>query len=420
MSANQIPTGSCPGGGHCNGTGGADGCNGCPALNNRVSKTTQVPVAHLPPRRTSREPVANEDFAAAETSQDDTSPRPAPRDSPPAQNTTNLVLSCQNCGTTITPLWRRDESGRTICNACGRTFSSFRCSTVVVHQLKFDAGLYHKLHGVHRPVAMKKSIIKRRKRVVPATHEQEAGHAIHVTSFPVSASPNPHFPDHLETRHQPDSPGPDLNESMPVDVRHQGEYHAPFEPHPLGVDFTGYRIDQQRRAPSRGPLEPAHLSLPSIHEPSSAALDASPELQRTLGPYTGPSKKRSFSDAQLNQPTSATPDSPRPNRLSSISSLLNPAHRSVTDDTVIDPSLSSISPPPRRHSHMPHMHVHNNNNPPTHPPDIRLRSPVEDDPGGEDRAEKRARLRRELQELRNQLREKEKELSELGEEESEN
>lgn len=56
----------------------------------------------------------------------------------------------------------------------------------------------------------------------------------------------------------------------------------------------------------------------------------------------------------------------------------------------------------------------------THPPDIRLRSPVEDDPGGEDRGEKRARLRREMQELRNQLREKEKELSELGEEESEN
>lgn len=27
-------------------------------------------------------------------------------------------------------------------------------------------GLYHKLHGVHRPEAMKKSIIKRRKRVV--------------------------------------------------------------------------------------------------------------------------------------------------------------------------------------------------------------------------------------------------------------
>ncbi|OBZ86368.1 Siderophore biosynthesis regulatory protein URBS1 [Choanephora cucurbitarum] len=51
---------------------------------------------------------------------------------------------CFNCDTTTTPLWRRDDDGNNICNACG---------------------LYYKLHNVHRPLSMKRSIIHRRKRI---------------------------------------------------------------------------------------------------------------------------------------------------------------------------------------------------------------------------------------------------------------
>ncbi|OAD05416.1 GATA-type zinc finger transcription factor, partial [Mucor lusitanicus CBS 277.49] len=53
------------------------------------------------------------------------------------------ITVCANCETTTTPLWRRDASGRTICNACG---------------------LYYKLHLVHRPATMMRTVIKRRKR----------------------------------------------------------------------------------------------------------------------------------------------------------------------------------------------------------------------------------------------------------------
>ncbi|XP_052761433.1 transcription factor GATA-4-like isoform X2 [Mya arenaria] len=52
-------------------------------------------------------------------------------------------LSCANCHTTTTTLWRRNSEGEPVCNACG---------------------LYYKLHGVNRPLAMKKDGIQTRKR----------------------------------------------------------------------------------------------------------------------------------------------------------------------------------------------------------------------------------------------------------------
>lgn len=51
---------------------------------------------------------------------------------------------CQNCQTSTTPLWRRDEYGAVLCNACG---------------------LFLKLHGRPRPISLKTDVIKSRNRV---------------------------------------------------------------------------------------------------------------------------------------------------------------------------------------------------------------------------------------------------------------
>ncbi|KAK9720532.1 hypothetical protein K7432_004112 [Basidiobolus ranarum] len=53
---------------------------------------------------------------------------------------------CSNCLTTTTSLWRRDEEGSPLCNACG---------------------LYLKLHHQKRPLSMKTNVIKKRQRYEP-------------------------------------------------------------------------------------------------------------------------------------------------------------------------------------------------------------------------------------------------------------
>ncbi|XP_072379797.1 uncharacterized protein [Diabrotica undecimpunctata] len=64
---------------------------------------------------------------------------------PPSQETGNRRngVSCANCKTNNTTLWRRNNQGEPVCNACG---------------------LYFKLHGVNRPMSMKKDGIQTRKR----------------------------------------------------------------------------------------------------------------------------------------------------------------------------------------------------------------------------------------------------------------
>ncbi|XP_034935320.1 GATA-type transcription factor sreA-like isoform X2 [Chelonus insularis] len=63
------------------------------------------------------------------------------------QQSTNMTkkvdMSCTNCGTMTTTIWRRNMKGEMVCNACG---------------------LYYKLHGVNRPVTMRRDTIHTRRR----------------------------------------------------------------------------------------------------------------------------------------------------------------------------------------------------------------------------------------------------------------
>lgn len=138
-ACHPVP-GTCPGEGLCNGTGGTASCRGCPTYNN----------VHAP-----QEGGADAARPTVKSSPESDAGSEKPQDSGASTSGSVGALSCFNCHTTTTPLWRRDEEGNNICNACG---------------------LYYKLHGTHRPIGMRKTVIKRRKRLLGGNGAHQQHH----------------------------------------------------------------------------------------------------------------------------------------------------------------------------------------------------------------------------------------------------
>lgn len=265
-----LVSGTCPGGGKCNGTGGSSSCAGCPAFNQ-----------HQVHRHT--------------------------------------TLMCANCRTTTTPLWRRDGDGNTICNACG---------------------LYYKLHHVHRPVSMKRSVIKRRKRLIVVAADGSTTGSVDGT-----ASDDEDGEEFDQLAHEDDEEYKlQLHQQQQPPQQQPDGAKKPRKPYrkrvkPQEVDALG-KSKRNRTTTAATATQQSQMSASSV--------SSVPAIEDYIVPKRTAFPNGSTTTTPLSAPVS--PSSLASPSISSSSSLPSPSSASST------PSLSTMAQMDHRQHHRQHQH----------------------------------------------------------------
>ncbi|KAJ9154810.1 GATA type zinc finger protein asd-4 [Pleurostoma richardsiae] len=170
--------------------------------------------------------------------------------------------TCQNCSTSTTPLWRRDEMGAVLCNACG---------------------LFLKLHGRPRPISLKTDVIKSRNRVktmrpdmamkkkqsLPATTDPNATDAQAQAAAALGArrASQKSANGHVDGSHSPVSrtATPNMyNAHLPL-------YHGVEDPQLQAQSLPGFAVSAPSPGRAPSPLNGERLDVPQTHEQILAA-----------------------------------------------------------------------------------------------------------------------------------------------------
>lgn len=259
---------------------------------------------------------------------------------------------------------------------------------------------------------MKKSVIKRRKRVIPAAHEHSSGQS-QIAKLPRSISPDSQHADMPKpkvVRDQAENVNPDGSVKLGFRARGSDEnlsnHHRDYQPPP--IDFTGYQVERSRRHVDYEP-EQHRISPNTFHADLRNVPSTEPPVSVSKTPPRN-TRKRSISVAEGDVTREHHSENARLNRLSSISSILNPAQQSDEENVPIDPSLTAID---HDYYHL-QPHLESQLHPTLASPEGRSRPVAVDDPGGQEKLARRAQLQREAEEMREMLKAKERELAELS------
>ncbi|KAA8904017.1 hypothetical protein TRICI_005622 [Trichomonascus ciferrii] len=251
----------------------------------------------------------------AKTSATPTTPVPAPASSgggedSKSSSTSSTTTICQNCQTSTTPLWRRDESGQVLCNACG---------------------LFLKLHGRRRPISLKTDVIKsrNRSRSTHATQLKGGAAAKRAAMAHHHPHPHPHVHHHPHAQHHAQPPPPPPPNALP----------------PLQmVPSTPSTVFSYPNSPTLAPFSRTGSPRPNGYLPPPRSVTSSPnggsqQHQTTTAPPPPP-QPHSAPPQQAPPPPPQQQQQTSP-RLPSLSSLNSPKHKAAN---ILTPQSRPHSP----------------------------------------------------------------------------
>ncbi|KAJ2704082.1 GATA type transcriptional activator of nitrogen-regulated proteins [Coemansia sp. IMI 203386] len=247
-----------------------------------------------------------------------------PRNSTHAAAPGGTGVVCFNCGVDTTPLWRRDTDGNVICNACG---------------------LYFKLHNVPRPISMKRSVIKRRRR--RATNAANSG-----TTTPTSKN--------TQSLKLPASADAALgrSSSMPLDSLDERQLSVSAQDPGMQEHSLSMRVHAAFQAASDKLHSNPHSTIHSaLHSNLSSALSSrysskcssprsclSPNLVSSLSPSYAPPPLRQLTNEYTSVREARLP--PISSRLMGLESLMRAAELNSPLPTALSNQRENKMPPP--------------------------------------------------------------------------